>query len=80
MSAVETSAILEKYAGDRSALIRALQEVQEAYNYLPRESIEATAEHLQVPVSEVLRVATFFKAFSLEPRGKHVVQVCQGTA
>ena len=75
-----TDEIIEPYRGDKSALLKALQAVQEQYNYLPREALVRVAEGLTVPLSEVLRVATFYKAFSLEPRGKHCVDVCLGTA
>lgn len=75
-----TDEIVQAYKGERSALIRALQAVQEEYNYLPKEALLRVAEVLDVPLSEVLRVATFYKAFSLTPRGKHLISVCQGTA
>ncbi len=72
--------ILERYAGDQSAVIRALQDIQEQYNYLPKEMLEMTAQRLDVPLTQVLRAATFYKQFSLEPRGKHCINVCMGTA
>lgn len=75
-----TDEILQTYRGDRTALVKALQAVQDEYNYLPREALLRVAEELDVPLSEVLRVATFYKAFSLKPRGKHCVSVCLGTA
>jgi len=72
--------ILDRYAGDQSAILRALQDIQEEYNYLPREALEMTAERLGVPISQVLRAATFYKQFSLEERGRYVIKVCMGTA
>ncbi len=72
--------ILERYKGDESATIRALQAIQEEYNYLPREALEMTATQLGVPLTHVLRAATFYKQFSLEERGRHVIKVCMGTA
>lgn len=72
--------ILERYAGDQSAVIRALQDIQEEYNYLPREALKMTAERLAVPLTQVLRAATFYKQFSLERRGRYVIRVCMGTA
>ena len=72
--------ILDRYAGDQSALLRALQDIQEEYTYLPREALEKTAERLGVPISQVLRAATFYKQFSLEKRGRYVIKVCMGTA
>jgi NADH-quinone oxidoreductase subunit E len=75
-----TDELLEPHRGDKGALVRALQDVQDEYNYLPKEALLRVAERLGVPLSQVLRVATFYKAFSLEPRGKHSVDVCLGTA
>lgn len=72
--------IVQKYEGDRGAMVKALQEIQEHYNYLPREALVRVSDGLGVPLSQTLRVATFYKAFSLQPRGKHCVDVCLGTA
>ena len=75
-----TEEIVRRYEGDKSAVVKALQDIQEHYNYLPKEALVRVSEGLGVPLSQVLRVATFYKAFSLEPRGKHCVDVCLGTA
>ena len=72
--------ILKSYENDKGALVKALQAVQDEFNYLPKETLLLVAEKLDVPLSEVLRVATFYKAFSLEPRGRHCINVCLGTA
>jgi NADH-quinone oxidoreductase subunit E len=72
--------IIKKYRGDKSALIDILHDVQSAIGYLPQESLEAISKGLGVPLSRVYSVATFFKAFSLTPRGRHLVSVCMGTA
>ncbi|KPK57473.1 MAG: hypothetical protein AMK73_10125 [Planctomycetes bacterium SM23_32] len=72
--------IVDSYGAERSSLIHVLQDVQSEFDYLPRESLTAVAEQLGVPLAEVLRVATFYAAFSLEPRGEHIVTVCVGTA
>ena len=61
-------------------LIEVLQDVQEAYNYLPEEVLRVVSEKLNSPLIEVFRVANFYKAFTLTPRGKHLVTVCMGTA
>jgi NADH-quinone oxidoreductase subunit E len=66
-------------AGRADALVHLLQEVQEELNYLPQEAIRAVAEHLEVPLTKAYSVATFYKAFSLEPRGDTIVKVCMGT-
>jgi len=72
--------ILQKYHNDKSLLVSILQDVQERYNYLPQESLVQVANVLSIPLSQVYSVATFFKAFSLKPRGRHIINVCLGTA
>jgi len=72
--------IVESYGAHRSSLIHVLQDIQGEFDYLPRESLEAVSERLKVPLAEVLRVATFYAAFTLEPRGEHLITVCMGTA
>ena len=74
------SSILEKYNRDRGQLVSILQDVQAEYNYLPREALQEVSSGLDVPLSQVFGVATFFRAFSLRPRGSHSVHVCLGTA
>ena len=72
--------VLDKYQGDRSALIDVLHDTQSEIGYLPREALDQVSAGLDVPLSRVYSVATFFKAFSLEPRGRHLINVCMGTA
>jgi len=74
------ASILARYPRDESSLVMVLQDVQDHYNYLPCEALEAVAEGLSVPRSRVFSVATFYKVFSLKPRGKRVIRVCAGTA
>jgi NADH-quinone oxidoreductase subunit E len=76
----KTDAIVSKYGGGRDSLISMLQDVQAEYRYLPEEAIRHVASRLDLPVIQVFGVATFFKAFSMKPRGKHLVSVCLGTA
>jgi NADH:ubiquinone oxidoreductase subunit E len=66
--------------GVSSSLISVLEEIQARYRYLPQEAMILVGERLGVPVSQVYSVATFYHAFSLEPRGKHTLHVCTGTA
>lgn len=61
-------------------LIEALQDIQKAYNYLPENALRLVSQKLEVPLIEVFRVANFYKAFTLKPRGKHLLTVCMGTA
>lgn len=64
----------------RSELIEVLQDVQASYNYLPEEVLRQVSERLDTPLIEVFRVANFYKAFTLKPRGEHLLTVCTGTA
>ena len=80
MSLEKVGEIIERYQDERGALIGVLQDLQEEYHYLPREALEQVAASLGIPLSHVLRVATFYKAFSLKPRGKFLINVCLGTA
>ncbi len=73
-------AIIEKYSGDETAVLAILQDVQAEYNYLPREAMKRIAEKMNLPLTKVSSLATFFHAFSLVPRGKNIVTVCMGTA
>ena len=72
--------VLQKYQHDKSVLVDILHDIQAESGYLPREVLEETSQGLDVPLSRVYSVATFFKAFSLEPRGRHLINVCLGTA
>ena len=72
--------ILDKYDRDKGFLVSILQDIQGEYNYLPKETLKQVSQVLDLPVSQVYSVATFFKAFSLKPRGRHIISVCLGTA
>ena len=72
--------ILDSYHHDKGMLISILQDVQIEYNYLPKEALIQVSQGLGVPLTRIYSVATFFKAFSLRPRGRHLVTVCLGTA
>lgn len=72
--------ILRRHGYRDSSLIAILQDIQSEYNYLPEGALKKVAEGIDIPFSRVYSAATFFKAFSLEPRGKHLVTVCLGTA
>jgi len=72
--------IIEKNNHDKSRLIPILQQVQEAYRYLPPQVLTYVATALNLPVAEVYGVATFYAHFSLEAKGKYIVKVCDGTA
>jgi NADH-quinone oxidoreductase subunit E len=72
--------ILSRYEGLPANLIPVLQDIQDEFNYLPKDELHVVAEQLQVPLTRVYSVATFYKMFSLEPKGRHQVRVCLGTA
>ena len=72
--------VLDSYGYRHDALISILQDVQRLENYLPQETLQYIGERLEVPLSRIYYIATFYKSFSLQPRGKHIVKVCLGTA
>ncbi|MFA4874727.1 MAG: NAD(P)H-dependent oxidoreductase subunit E [bacterium] len=72
--------ICEAHGNRADQLIGILQDVQAQYRYLPKHPLERVSECLNIPIAQVFSVATFFSAFSLEPRGKNIVHVCMGTA
>jgi NADH-quinone oxidoreductase subunit E len=76
----KVGAILKKYGKDKSQMVSILQDIQAEYHYLPRQVLDKLAKKMDLPQSQVFSLATFFRAFSLEPRGKHLINVCLGTA
>lgn len=73
-------ATIEKHRGERGCLMPVLHEAQEIYGYLPSEVQTIIAEELNIPLAEVYGVATFYSRFSLQPKGKHIISICLGTA
>ena len=74
------NAIIKKYDGKKEFLICILQDIQNVFEYLPKKALEHVSEKLEIPLIQVYGVATFFKTFSLSPRGGHTCTVCLGTA
>jgi NADH-quinone oxidoreductase subunit E len=72
--------VIGVHGNDSSQLIGILQDIQKEYNYLPLVAMMQVSERLKVPFSRLYSIATFFKAFSLQPRGRHIITVCLGTA
>jgi NADH-quinone oxidoreductase subunit E len=72
--------IVDKYQEKRTALISILHDVQDRYKYLPEEALKMVASRLRMDINEIYGVATFYKSFSLVPRGKHSITLCLGTA
>jgi NADH-quinone oxidoreductase subunit E len=80
MTHSQIDTIIEQNGGKESAILSILQDVQAKEKYLPKEALEYIGEKLHIPLNRVYRIATFYRAFSLSPRGKHEVCVCMGTA
>ena len=72
--------IIDQHLGEASSLIQVLLDVQAENDWLPQEALERISERLEVPLSRVQHLTTFYKAFSLVPKGRHKVHVCVGTA
>ncbi|MCX7835586.1 MAG: NAD(P)H-dependent oxidoreductase subunit E [bacterium] len=72
--------ILNRYPREEASLIMILQDIQDEYRYLPCDVLIETAKALNLPKSTVFSVGTFYKAFSLQPMGRHNIKVCMGTA
>ncbi|MBR3035654.1 MAG: NAD(P)H-dependent oxidoreductase subunit E [Firmicutes bacterium] len=72
--------IVESYDCEPSNLIAIMQEIQSEFNYLSEGALEKIAEMLEIPISRVYSVATFYENFSLEAKGEHIIKVCTGTA
>jgi len=72
--------IIDKHQGEASSLIQVLLDIQSENHWLPQEALERVSEKLQVPLARIQHIATFYKAFSLVPKGRHEIHICVGTA
>ncbi len=72
--------IIERHGYQKASLIGSLQDIQAEMNYLPRKALAQVSRSLDIPLTDIYEAATFYRAFSLEPRGRHTIQVCLGTA
>ena len=72
--------ILARHNREPANIIAILQDIQAETNWLPEEDLRYVCAQLEIPLSKMMALATFYKAFSLQPRGKHIVQACVGTA
>jgi len=72
--------IIDNHQGEASSLIQVLLDIQNEYHWLPKQALERVSEKLQVSSSQIQHIVTFYKAFSLVPKGRHQVHVCMGTA
>ena len=74
------SRVAERYQHDKSMLIQILLQLQNNFGWLPREMLTEVSKQLEIPLNRVYQTATFYKAFSLAPRGRHLIRVCMGTS
>jgi NADH-quinone oxidoreductase subunit E len=72
--------VIEQYGARESALLAILQDIQAEEKYLPKETLEYVSQKMKIPLVQVFRIATFYNALSLKPRGRHKIDVCLGTA
>ena len=80
MDTVMLDRLCDKYTDERGAIVELLQTIQTEEHYLPREALERVSANLDIPLSQLYGLATFYRAFSLKPVGKHQVTCCMGTA
>jgi NADH-quinone oxidoreductase subunit E len=80
MNLERVNEIIDAYGADRACSLAVLQEIQQENNFLPREALELVSERLKIPRGHVYELATFYRTFSLKPKGKFRVRVCLGTA
>ncbi len=74
------SGIVDKYRAKRTSLISILHDIQDEYNFLPETALRKVASSLEMDLNDLYGVATFYKSFSLVPKGRHSITLCQGTA
>ncbi len=72
--------IIDKHQGEASSLIQVLLEIQSENHWLPKDILGIVSQKLQVPLSRIMHIASFYKAFSFVPKGRHEVHICMGTA
>jgi len=76
----EIHALIDAYPPERRFALAVLQDIQREFNYLPEGSLTAVSEYLGTPEAQLYAIATFYKALSLTPKGRHIIKVCDGTA
>jgi NADH-quinone oxidoreductase subunit E len=76
----KVDAIIDKYNGQKGCLIQLLLDLQSEFNWIPRDALSLVSERLRIPKSRIYRIASFYKAMSLDPVGKHTIHICMGTA
>jgi NADH-quinone oxidoreductase subunit E len=80
MSTEQIDQIIDKYADKKGSLIQLLLDIQQELNWIPKDAIIKISQRLNVPCSQIYRIASFYTVLSLEPIGRHLIRVCEGTA
>ncbi len=80
MEVSKIDSIIEQNGGKKSAILAILQDIQTVDKYLPKEALEYVSQKMKLPLTDIFRIATFYNALSLKPRGRHKIDVCLGTA
>ena len=76
----DVNRILHEYPNEQRYCLAIMQDIQHEFNYIPREALEALSDYLDCPLSSLYSMATFYKALSLKPKGRHIIKLCDGTA
>jgi NADH:ubiquinone oxidoreductase subunit E len=80
MGSAEIDTIIKQYSGNESAILAILQDIQTEEKYLPKGILEEVSQKMHIPLTNIFRIATFYNALSIKPRGRHKIDVCLGTA
>lgn len=80
MESKEIDSIIKQYGGQESSILAILQDIQAKERYLPKEILEYVSQKMGIPMTSIFRIATFYNALSIKPRGRHKIDVCLGTA
>ena len=80
MESAQIDAIIKQYGKKESLILSILQDIQAKEKYLPKDILEQVSQKMQMPLTKIFRIATFYNALSIKPRGRHKVDVCLGTA
>jgi len=80
MNSEKIEQIIDNHHGEAGSLIQILLDIQNEFHWLPGEALDLVSKKLQIPLSQIQHTATFYKAFSLVPKGRHEISICMGTA
>ena len=80
MTPSEVETIIQRNGSTESSILAILQDIQTRERYLPKDTLEYVSQKMQIPLTRIYRIATFYNALSLKPRGRHKIDVCLGTA